>query len=107
LIHEGGVQSNNADPDGCRGFSGDIARIAEKLTPDIKVVISGHTHQFYNCTIAGHSVTSASSFGRMITRVDLKIDPTDDTITSVLATNEIVGRNVAKDPSQAKLIARY
>jgi 5'-nucleotidase len=110
LIHEGGEQSAGAagaDPNGCRGFSGDIARIAEKLTPDIKVVISGHTHQFYNCTIAGHSVTSASSFGRMITRVDLKIDPTDDTITSVLATNEIVGRNVAKDPSQAKLIARY
>jgi 5'-nucleotidase len=107
LIHEGGEQSAGGDPNGCRGFSGDIARIAEKLSPDIKVVISGHTHQFYNCTIAGHTVTSASSFGRMITRVELKIDPTNDTITGVLATNEIVGRDVAKDPTQAKLIARY
>jgi 5'-nucleotidase len=107
LIHEGGEQAAGADPNGCRGFSGDIARIAEKLSPDIKVVISGHTHQFYNCTIAGHSVTSASSFGRMITRVELKIDPTDDTIASVVARNEIVGRDVAKDPAQARLIARY
>ena len=107
LIHEGGDQSGNADPNGCNGFSGPIARIAEKLSPEIKVVISGHTHQFYNCTIAGHTVTSASSFGRMITRVDLTIDPADGTITSVSATNDTVSRDVAKNPAQTQLIAKY
>jgi 5'-nucleotidase len=107
LIHEGGEQSPNVDPNGCSGFSGAIARIAEKLSPDIKVVISGHTHQFYICTIAGHSVTSASAFGRMITRVELKIDPADDTITSVSATNETVGRAGAKDSGQTRIIAKY
>ena len=106
LIHEGGTQGGNADPNGCRGFGGAIARIAEQLSPDIKVVISGHTHQFYNCTIAGHVVTSASSFGRMITRVDLKLDPADGTITSVSATNETVSRGAAKDPDQTQLIAK-
>jgi 5'-nucleotidase len=107
LIHEGGEQSANADPNSCNGFDGAIARIAEKLSPDIKVVISGHTHQFYNCTIAGHSVTSASSFGRMITRVELTIDPADNTIASVSATNETVNRDVPKDPGQTQIIARY
>lgn len=107
LIHEGGEQSANPNPNGCNGFSGAIGRIAEKLSPDIKVVISGHTHQFYNCTIAGHSVTSAGSFGRMITRIDVNIDAADDTITGVSATNEVVGRRVAKDPVQTRLIARY
>jgi 5'-nucleotidase len=107
LIHEGGVQSPNTDPNGCRGLSGAIARIAENLSPDIKVVISGHTHQFYICTIAGHSVTSASSFGRMITRIDLSIDPTDDTITRVSATNDLVSRDAAKDPGQTQIIAKY
>ena len=107
LIHEGGEQSTNADPNGCSGFSGAIARIAEKLSPDIKVVISGHTHQSYVCTIAGRSVTSASSFGRMITRVDVTIDPRDDTITSVSATNEIVNRDVAQDPGQTRILAKY
>lgn len=107
LIHEGGEQSANADPNGCSGFSGAIARIAEKLSADVKVVISGHTHQFYNCTIAGHSVTSASSFGRMITRVALTINPVDDTITSVSATNEIVSRDIARDPGQTRIIAKY
>jgi 5'-nucleotidase len=107
LIHEGGEQSANADPNGCNGFSGAIARIAAKLSPDIKVVLSGHTHQFYNCAIAGHVVTSAGSFGRMITRVDVTIDPSDDTITGVSATNEIVARDVAKDPGQTRIIAKY
>ena len=107
LVHEGGEQSANADPNGCNGFGGPIARIASELSPDIKVVVSGHTHQFYNCTIAGHSVTSASSFGRMITRINLTIDPTDDAITGVSATNEIVGRDVAKDPGQTRIIAKY
>ena len=107
LIHEGGEQSPNANPNGCSGFSGAITRIAERLSPDIKVVISGHTHQAYNCTIAGHTVTSASSFGRMITRVNMTIDPRDDTITGVTATNEIVSRNVAKDPGQTRIIAKY
>ena len=107
LIHEGGAQSANANPNGCSGFSGAIARVAEKLSPDIKVVISGHTHQSYVCTIAGHSVTSASSFGRMITRIDVTIDPRDDTITDVSATNEIVSRDVAKDPGQTRILAKY
>jgi 5'-nucleotidase len=107
LIHEGGEQSGNATPNGCSGFSGAIARIAEKLSPDIKVVISGHTHQFYNCVIAGHTVTSASSFGRMLTRVEMKIDPADDTVMGVSATNEIVSRDVARDPNQTRIIARY
>jgi 5'-nucleotidase len=101
------VQSDNADPNGCRGFSGAIARIAERLSPDIKVVISGHTHQFYNCTIAGHTVTSASSFGRMLTRIEVKLETADGTITSVSAKNEIVDRSVPKDPRQTQLIARY
>ncbi len=107
LIHEGGAQSANANLNGCNGFSGAIARVAEKLSPDIKVVISGHTHQSYVCTIAGHSVTSASSFGRMITRIDVTIDPRDDTIADVSATNEIVSRDVAKDPGQTRILAKY
>ena len=107
LIHEGGEQSPGANPNGCSGFDGAIARIAEKLSPDIKVVISGHTHQFYNCTIAGHTVTSASSFGRMITRVEVKLDPAEGTITGVSATNETVSRGVAKDPGQTRIIAKY
>ncbi len=72
-----------------------------------KVVVSGHTHQFYNCTIAGHVVTSASSFGRVITHVHLTVDAASGSIVGVTAANEIVTRDVAKDPAQTAIIAKY
>jgi 5'-nucleotidase len=106
LIHEGGQQSAGADPNGCNGFNGAIVPLVEKLSPDIKVVVSGHTHTFYNCTIAGHYVTSASSFGRMFTRINLTIDQSG-AITNVSAVNRIVSRDVARDPAMTRLIAKY
>jgi 5'-nucleotidase len=107
LIHQGGEQTRGTDPNGCKDFHGDIVPIVDKLSSDIKVVISGHTHQFYNCTIGGHSVTSASSFGRMITRVNLTIDVAHDAIMGVAARNEVVTRDVVKDPAQTRIITRY
>ena len=110
LIHEGGRQGpdeEDADPNGCANFSGAIASIVRKLTPDIKVVISGHSHRFYSCTIAGHVLTSASSYGRMLTRITLAIESSTDTVSSVDVTNEVVGRDVEKDRRQTQIIAKY
>lgn len=110
LIHQGGGQrapGGGADPNGCANFGGGIAGLASKLSPAIKVVVSGHTHQFYNCTIDGHTVTSAGSFGRLFTRVNLSIDATTDTIVNVTAKNEVVTRDVAKDPAQTAILEKY
>jgi 5'-nucleotidase len=110
LIHQGGRQqpaSGPADPNGCANFEGDIKTVVSKLSPSIKVVISGHTHEFYNCTLGGHTVTSASSYGRMFTRVNLTIDAASDTIQSVSAKNEVVTRDVTPDPAQTAIIAKY
>ena len=110
LIHQGGRQrpaDPDADPNGCAGFSGGLDPILGKLSPDIKVVISGHSHRLYNCTIAGRLVTSAGSYGRVITRVNLTIAPSNDVIISATAKNEIVRRDVEKDATQTQLIAKY
>lgn len=114
LTHEGGFQHSPAnaprkplDPNGCENFSGEIADVANKLSPAIKVVISGHTHVFYNCTIGGHIVTSASSFGRMFTRFDLTVDRKTDRLVDVAARNEIVTRDVPKDPAETAIIAQW
>jgi len=111
LIHQGGQQrvgqGGDGDPNGCVNFGGGIAAIASKLSPAIKVVVSGHTHQFYNCTIDGHTVTSAGSYGRLFTRITLSIDAASDTIVSVSAKNEVVTRDVAKDPAQTAILGKY
>ena len=110
LIHQGGQQrpaDAEADPNGCAGFSGGLGPTLDKLSPDIKVVISGHTHRYYNCTFGGRLVTSAGAYGRIFTRVNLAIDPSNDVIVSAAARNEIVTRDVEKDAEQTRLIAKY
>ena len=110
LIHEGGQQDTSqpiVDPNGCTSFKGALRPIVSRLSPDIRVVISGHTHEFYNCVIDGRVVTNAGSNGRLITRVNLAINPVNDVIVSATATNEIVTRDVEKDAVQARLVATY
>ncbi len=110
LIHQGGGQrAAKGEPDinGCDNFSGPIKDIVPLLSPSIKVVLSAHTHQFYNCQIAGHTVTSAGSYGRLFTRVSLTIDRRTDRTLAVTATNQIVTRDVAKDPAQTAILDKY
>jgi 5'-nucleotidase len=110
LLHEGGRQrpsEGGADVNGCVNFGGAIVPIVEQLSDDIPIVITGHSHQFYNCRIGSHLVTSAGSYGRLITRVTMEIDRASDRVRSASATNEIVTRDVAKDSAQTRLLVKY
>ncbi|MEU5906245.1 bifunctional metallophosphatase/5'-nucleotidase [Micromonospora sp. NPDC047527] len=107
LLHEGGTQAATGGINDCVGMTGPIVDIANRMDPSIDVVVSGHTHQAYNCDINGKLVTSASSFGRLVTNIDLKIDRHSGDIISAAAENVVVSRDVAKDPKQTALINRY
>ena len=109
LLHEGGFQSPSSAsfPNTCNGFGGDVTDIVNRLDDEVDVVVSGHTHQPYNCTIDGKLVTSAASFGRLITQIDLTLDRRIDDIVAKSAENKIVTRDVAKDPAMTDLIAHY
>src|SRR5690606_36959262 len=74
LLHEGGTPADPTAYNDCSQVTGPGRVIARNLSPKIDVVISGHTHQPYNCYVrdpAGRKrlFTSASSFGRMVTDV--------------------------------------
>lgn len=104
LIHEGGYQSGYYDQ--CEGVSGPIVAITEQLDPAIDVVISGHTHSAYNCVIADKLVTSAASFGRLLTDIDLEISTLTGDITTATASNVLVTRDLA-DPDLSAFVATY
>ena len=106
LIHEGGSPAA-FDINGCSGISGPIVDIVNNLDDEVDVVISGHTHQPYNCSIDGKLVTSAYSFGRLVTDVDLTINRSTGEVVSMSANNVIVTRDVPLDPVQTALIAKY
>ncbi|MEU4531097.1 bifunctional metallophosphatase/5'-nucleotidase [Micromonospora ureilytica] len=107
LLHEGGTQAATGGINDCVGMTGPIVDITNRMDPSIDVVVSGHTHQAYNCDINGKLVTSASSFGRLVTDIDLKIDRRSGDVLSAAANNVVVTRDVAKDPRQTELINRY
>jgi 5'-nucleotidase len=106
LMHEGGSQ-RGADINGCEGMSPQLVDLVGRMSDDIDVVVSGHSHQAYNCTIDGKLVTSAASLGRIVTDIDLEVRRSDGEIVAKAARNLIVTRDVDRDRTQTALIARY
>lgn len=96
VIHEGGFQQAPAALNGCAGNLGGsaIADIASQLDPSIKVIVSAHTHAEYRCTITSGGVTrlitSASSFGRILTDITLTVDDRTGELVAASAENSIV-----------------
>lgn len=118
LVHEGGFQTGTlADINGCEGnLAGSaIATIVKQLDDAVDLVVSGHTHAAYNCKLpndAGRtiSVSSSSAFGRLLTDIDMTIDPVSRNIIKTDATNRLVVRNdpaVTADVVVAKIVAAY
>jgi 5'-nucleotidase len=97
VIHQGGFQTGfPSDVNGCAGAlaGSDILAIAQKLDPAIKVIVSAHTHAEYRCTITAGGVTrlitSASSFGRVLSDITLTVDNKNDNLVSVSADNILI-----------------
>ena len=121
LIHQGGTQvppapvfpgpadqpDAYADVNRCANFNGpEITSIANGLDDRVKVIISAHSHQPYICTIDDKLVTSAASFGRVVTAVNLSINPGGN-VTTATAVNHIVTQNVPADPATSEILAKY
>jgi 5'-nucleotidase len=107
LLHEGGVQSQPGGINDCNGISGPIVDIVNRTTSQVDLFVTGHTHSAYNCVIDGRPVTSASSFGRLITDIDLELDRRSKDVVQVSANNQIVTQNVFKAMDMTQLIERY
>jgi 5'-nucleotidase len=113
LLHEGGMQNapfsrGFMDINKCENFTGpDLLDIVNRLSPGVNLVVSAHTHQPYVCNFNGRMVTSAASFGRLITSIDLTIDRTDGVLDSVAAENHVVTQTVPKDAGATAILQRY
>ena len=105
LLHEGGTPTPFAGINACN-VSGAITDIVERTDDAVDLFVTGHTHQPYNCVIDGRPVTSASSFGRLVTDIDFTLDRRTKDIKDVSADNVIVTREAPAMDVQA-LIARY
>ena len=130
LVHQGGIQpaTGTSDINGCDaalknpdGSDSEIAQIVRRLDDAVDLVISAHTHAAYNCSAnataaatratglpnkAGRSipVTSASAFGRVLTDIDVTLDPKTHDVVAVSPVNRLVDRG---DPAIVQAIADH
>jgi len=152
LVHQGGFQAGSGNANGINGClsdlknadgsDSDIRKLVAGLDNAVDLVISGHTHAAYNCSVstvdvtgAANSgvavstprptglpnkagrlvpVTSSSAFGRVLTEVDVSIDPVTRDIVAVSAANRLVDRTnpaavawVAANPQVGNIVASY
>jgi 5'-nucleotidase len=114
LLHEGGFQSVSMNPstiDTCTGMSGAVVDIVHQLHASISMVVSGHTHSAYNCLLPNRDeipipVSSASSFGRLVTDIDMTLSTSSGKPTTIAVDNKIVFRD-DPDAAAATLVANY
>ncbi len=123
------------------GTDSDIRAIVKRLDNAVDLVISGHTHAAYNCSantidVRGTTlanavttprptgmpnkvgrlipVTSSSAFGRVLTEVDVSIDPGTRDVVAVSPHNVLVDRTdaainaaIAANPEVKNVVAAY
>ncbi|MEN9864687.1 MAG: hypothetical protein RL748_277 [Pseudomonadota bacterium] len=106
LVHQGGfTTASTVNDKTCPGLSGDIVNITDRFDPRIDVVISGHTHTEYNCTRPdGKLLTQTGFYGRMVSKIDLVIDPNTNRVKSKSANNLVtVNTGVVRDSGGAAI----
>lgn len=104
LIHQGGF--NRGGPNDCSEFRGPIIDIVRRFDRAVDAVISGHTHQAYVCRIEERLLTSAGSFGRALTTIELQLDRATRDVVAASAVNHVVRNDVPENPLLAALAAR-
>jgi 5'-nucleotidase len=116
LIHQGGSTTGGYNDKSCPGLRGDILPILDRLDPAFQVIVSGHTHQAYNCRYGGRLLTSAGSYGRLLSTIDLRLSAQDGSLLEASADNIPVVNQAGTepgypafpaDPAVAELVARY
>lgn len=112
LVHEGGFAAGGIN--GCDGPSGPIVDIVSRLDPAVDLVVTGHTHQAYNCLLPNAAgkpvrVTSGGQFARNLTDIDLTLETRSGEVLKVEAENLLTGTGdtTPEAPALVALVQHY
>ncbi|MGL4575253.1 MAG: bifunctional metallophosphatase/5'-nucleotidase [Burkholderiaceae bacterium] len=102
VVHEGGVTDSTWNDTACANARGEIFNITDKLNKEVDIVLSGHTHQGYNCVRNGMRLVQSFAFGRGIAQLDFEIGADGNIDQSKLtAVNLPVVNDANTDPAIA------
>lgn len=104
LVHEGGRQTGGYDE--CQEMSGAIVELVEATDDAVDVFVTGHTHKAYNCVLDGSIVTSAASYGRLLTEIRLVLDRATGDVVEATSKNHPVTRDLG-DAGVEAAVAKF
>ena len=109
LIHEGGSAGSIDETtiNQCNNPMGALVDVVDRMSDEVDVVLSGHSVWAPNCVIDGKIVVSAAGAGRLISDIDLTVSRASKEVVRAVVDNRIVTRDVAPDPAQTALLAKY
>jgi 5'-nucleotidase len=110
LVHQGDSPPPGTTYDACNDpndANSPVAIMAKTMDPAVDAIVSAHTHRAYSCTINGKLVTSAASYGRVVTEINLHIDVDAKAVASKSAKQHIVTRDVTPSPAINAIINQY
>jgi 5'-nucleotidase len=116
LLHDGAGLVDSVNPNKCNLSDPFITNVAMNLNPEIDVLITGHSHNAYNCQIQVNPnydpmlVTSAGYNGRYLTDIDLTIASNKGQVIARSANNipvETPYLTAVPDPAMKALLDQY
>ncbi|NTY00097.1 bifunctional metallophosphatase/5'-nucleotidase [Deinococcus sp. JMULE3] len=107
LIHEGGElaagSTDKYDTVGCKSLDATkpIVDIAKRVDPAVSAIISGHSHQGYNCLVPDPTgkdriVIQGEQYGHLLQRLDLVVDKANHRVMEVKSANLVVNYDARK-----------
>ena len=112
LLHDGAGPASN--PNTCNLADPFFANVVMKVDPEVDALITGHSHNAYNCTVTVKKnygpmlVTSAANNGKYFTDIELTVNGTNDQVVAKTATNvSVVDADVTLDPAMKALLDQY
>jgi 5'-nucleotidase len=119
LLHQGGgTTAKSINDKTCPNLTGPVRGIVEKLSRNIDVVLSAHTHKEYVCDINGILLTQSGYYGNMVADVNLTIVPGQGVIAKSASSVPVIRssstgsvprgyRIVKPDPEIEALVQKY
>lgn len=107
MTHSGADGTPRSPINSCRKLAGPAKDLTEKVAGSVDAVLSAHTHQAYNCRIKGTLLTSAASYGRLLTKIDVTMDTGSHQVTKIKANNVVINHKGRRDAKVAAVVKRY
>jgi 5'-nucleotidase len=102
LAHAGGFQDPGTDP------AGEILDETAQMSPDVDLVVAGHTHSFLNTRVNNALVVQAYRYGTAFDKVTLTVDRrTRDVTASAADVVRTYDDGVVPQPDLARLVGTF